>query len=477
MMIFKESLWLGSAWSVLKYKKVIGVPFGKEAAMKRSPVVQTQEEWEEEMAQKILRYTHDELFLSFRFLGIALSALEPREDKRIITLATDGSVLYFSKEQLIRVFKKNAAYLNRLYLHTILHCMFSHLWIGGKRERFLWGIACDIAVEYTIDHIDQKCTKRIIGWIRQRTYEALENNGTGISAAYIYRFLLEKEPEELQELHQEFFADDHVFWPKEEQKNIQAESARKNWDKIARQTQMEQQRRGRESDEGEELIAFQMKARKARRTYRDFLRKFAVLHEEMHCDLDEFDLNFYTYGLQFYRNMPLVESLESREIKKIRDFVVVVDTSYSTSGELVQGFLHETFEILSQEDNFFHQCRLHILQCDEEVKSDVVITRKEEIEALFSDFTIQGGGGTDFRPAFTYVEELLSDGELENLCGLLYFTDGKGIYPEKKPDFQTAFLFMEDYEEEKVPVWAIRMRLEREEFEGSLHDKKGGRES
>ena len=195
--------------------------------MKKSSVIQTQEEWEEEMAQKILRYTHDELYISFRFLGIALSALEPRADKRIITLATDGAVLYFSKEQLIRVFKKNAAYLNRLYLHTILHCMFSHLWIGGKRERFLWGVACDIAAEYTIDHMDKKCTKRIIGWVRQRTYEALEKSGAGISAAQVYRFLLEKEPEEIQELHREFFADDHAFWPREEDGSTQTESARK----------------------------------------------------------------------------------------------------------------------------------------------------------------------------------------------------------------------------------------------------------
>ncbi len=432
--------------------------------MERSPAVQTQEEWEEEMALKILRYTHDELYIEFRFLGIALSALEPKADNRIITFATDGVILYFSKEQLLRLFKKNAAYLDRLYLHTVLHCMFSHLWIGGNRERFLWGTACDIVVEYIIDHMEKKCTRRIIGWLRQRTYEALEKDGMGVSAAQAYRFLLEKEPEKVQELHQEFFADDHAFWPKEEKGRTEAEAARKNWDKIARQTQMEQQRRGRESEEGEELIAFQMKARKARRTYRDFLRKFAVLHEEMHCDLEEFDLNFYTYGLQLYQNMPLIEPLESREVKKIRDFVVVVDTSYSTSGELVQGFLQETFEILSQEDNFFHQCKLHILQCDEEVKSDIVITRQEEIKALFADFTIQGGGGTDFRPAFSYVEWLLAEGELKNLCGLLYFTDGKGIYPEKKPEFQTAFLFMEDYEEEKVPAWAIRIRLEREDF-------------
>lgn len=433
--------------------------------MKKRPAVQTQTEWEEEMSGKILRYTHDELYMELRFLGIALSALEPKMDKRLTTLATDGITLYFSTEQLLRVFQKNAAYLNRLYLHTILHCMFSHLWIGGKRDRFLWGIACDIAVEYTIDGMDKQCTKRIIGWIRQKTYEALRENGIGISAAQIYRFLLDKDLEELQELHQEFFADDHVFWPKEEEGNAQIEAARKNWDKIARQTQMEQKRRGEESEEGEELLAFQMKARKGRRTYRDFLRKFAVLQEELHCDLDEFDLNFYTYGLQLYQNMPLIEPLESREVKKIRDFVVVVDTSYSTSGELIQKFLQETFEILSQEDNFFHRCRMHVLQCDEEVKSDIVITSRREIEALFSDFAIQGGGGTDFRPAFAYVNQLMAEGEFENLCGLLYFTDGKGIYPEKKPVYQTAFLFMEDYEEEKVPAWAIRMRLEREEFD------------
>mgnify|MGYP006982932810 FL=1 len=76
-----------------------------------------------------------------------------------------------------------------------------------------------------------------------------------------------------------------------------------------------------------------------------------------------------------------------------------------------------------------------------------------------------GGGGTDFRPAFSYIEELRRHGEFKNLGGLLYFTDGKGIYPEKKPDFKTAFLFLEDYDETAIPPWAMRLRLEPEEFE------------
>lgn len=41
----------------------------------------------------------------------------------------------------------------------------------------------------------------------------------------------------------------------------------------------------------------QIKEGKSRRSYKDFLRKFTVLKEELHCDYDEFDLNYYSYGL------------------------------------------------------------------------------------------------------------------------------------------------------------------------------------
>ena len=47
-----------------------------------------------------------------------------------------------------------------------------------------------------------------------------------------------------------------------------------------------------------------------------FCVKFSVLREELHADPDEFDLNYYTYGLRLYGNMPLIEPVESREVKK-----------------------------------------------------------------------------------------------------------------------------------------------------------------
>ena len=72
---------------------------------------------------------------------------------------------------------------------------------------------------------------------------------------------------------------------------------------------------------------------------------------------------------------------------------------------------------------------------------------------------VEGSFGTDFRPVFEYVDKLSLDGAFENLQGLIYFTDGYGIYPEKETTYDTAFVFPldGDYEDENVPVWAMKL--------------------
>ena len=118
--------------------------------------IQTQEEWEVQMAEKILSYVRNELYLELRYLDVAFSALVPQADASLQSFATDGGHLFYSTEQVLRVFEKNALYLNRAYLHTVLHCIFSHPWIAGNRDRRLWNLACDVAVEYTIDGLGKK---------------------------------------------------------------------------------------------------------------------------------------------------------------------------------------------------------------------------------------------------------------------------------------------------------------------------------
>ena len=176
--------------------------------------IQTESEWQEEMSAKIMEFVRHELYMELRYLKLALSQLQLKTDPNLRAFATDGAYLYVAPEWLIRIFEKNAQYLDRAYLHTVLHCIFSHLWIGGNRDRKTWHLACDIAVEYTIDWMQAECTKRILSWTRKQMYDRLKEQKMGISAAVIYRMIENEEPVQKLLLQKEFYTDDQCYWPK-----------------------------------------------------------------------------------------------------------------------------------------------------------------------------------------------------------------------------------------------------------------------
>ena len=180
---------------------------------------------------------------------------------------------------------------------------------------------------------------------------------------------------------------------------------------------------------------------------------------------EEFDYIFYTYGLSLYENMPLIEPLEYKESRRIREFVVAVDTSASTSGELVQKFLQKTYNILKSTESFFSRVNIHIIQCDADIQEHVKISSEDEFDSYMDRMEILGLGGTDFRPVFDLVDKLIEAGEFSDLRGLIYFTDGYGTFPAHKPAYQTAFVFLDDeYREPDVPPWAIRLVLQDDEI-------------
>lgn len=197
--------------------------------------------------------------------------------------------------------------------------------------------------------------------------------------------------------------------------------------------------------------------------YADFLRQFAISGEVMRLSDDEFDYIFYTYGIKLYGNLPLVEPLEYREEKRIREFVIVIDTSGSVQGEIVRRFIDATFDILSSTESFFQKINLRIIQCDAAVQSDDVIHDLAELKEWGRSMKLLGNGGTDFRPAFEYVDALVEQGAFENLGGLVYFTDGYGKYPNWMPSYRSAFVFYdEDYRPEDVPPWAVQVVLDKD---------------
>ena len=142
------------------------------------------------MCLQILDVIRSELYLDFRYLDMALSALTFSANEQIQTFATDGSFLFFSREQILRVYRRNPLFLDRAYLHSVLHCIFRHLWMRGNREPVLWNLACDIAVEWMIDSFDKPSTRRTLSLRRTNYYAHLKEEKIPVTAAAIYHDLL-----------------------------------------------------------------------------------------------------------------------------------------------------------------------------------------------------------------------------------------------------------------------------------------------
>ncbi len=197
--------------------------------------------------------------------------------------------------------------------------------------------------------------------------------------------------------------------------------------------------------------------------YGEFLRRFATPTETLKVSEEEFDYVFYTYGLNLYGNLPLIEPLEYCEPRRIREFVIAIDTSGSVWCALVDRFIKATFSILKSTDQFADRMRVHIVQCDVAVRSHDVITSRAELDEWRQGARCHGGGGTDFRPVFLYVDELIKKKAIGKLDGLIYFTDGFGFYPESMPSYKTAFVFYgDDCYRDDVPSWAAQAVLDDE---------------
>ena len=427
----------------------------------------------EQVSLQILGNARNELYLNMRYLDLALSALAFQVTTDLPGIGTDGRALYVHPKILADLFERNRILINRAYLHCVMHCLLRHLFKRPGRDALLWRISCDIAVESIIDSMRVRSVRMAVSRPRRNWYELLGKELKVLTSEGVYRVLSRRglTPFERTALKEAFCIDDHSLWPSLEEDGQppmpQMEMLQDKWQDISDKTKTEMETFSKEASEGAGDLASQMQVEMRKRyDYRGFLRKFASLKEEMQMDPDTFDYVFYTYGLSLYGNMPLIEPQEYREVRRIEEFVIVIDVSMSTSGDLVKTFLEQTYSVLTEQDSYLRKVHIRILQCDEQVREDQKITSREELDDYMKQFVLKGGGGTDFRPAFSYVRGLVDGKQFAHLKGMIYFTDGYGIYPRQRPLWDTAFVFMEeDYSDVQVPPWAIKLIIEKETME------------
>ena len=533
---------------------------------------------------RILNQSKIELSLSMRYLSRALDKLSFQMDFNTRRIGTEGEKIHFHPEFIFQLYVESPQKLYRLYMHSLLHCLFRHMFKTEDKEEELWNLATDMHVEYVLDSMDIPLLYRPAYPFREKYFQKLEKEVKSLSAERIYAYLLEQNLsyEEKERLESEFVKDDHSFWaklgeeegpvdseeaedtegtedtkgteeaertgdtegkrnaeaaedtgspeaenelnspnspndltedrnspsqsakdgdsqsdtvkdgegrekenngaqgsgeskePEEEgQSNKEKESSEdaerreqrrraleKDWEDIGKRTE-EEMKDEKEGDKSEKLSWFLHLEHKNHTPFQDFLRKFSVDREELKTDPESFDYGYYYFGLSQYGNMPLIEENEYREKRKIPELVIAIDTSYSTKGEMVKRFLEEALAILADKGAFFSKCRVHIIECDDRIRKDLLIEDAEEMERYRERFEVSGGYGTDFRPVFHYIEDLQKKGELKELKALLYFTDGRGRYPKYAPSYTAAFIFPkgEDIDDENAPFWALKLYI------------------
>lgn len=446
----------------------------------------------EKIALEIIAMSRNKLLVNLRFLDMALSRFDisPKPEFTACT-ATDGRVYLYDPKHILTSYRVEENLPVRGFLHAVFHCVFKHMFVDPAVDRELWNIACDVAVESAINDLALPYLDTLRAARQKQLLEGFGSELTLLSAEKVYRFLVDKKPSEkaVKTLEMLFKCDDHLLWyMTDEQKagrgipgyrrsfgdgggNNTSQSSRyfelaEDWGSIAERMKIDMETFGKRHGNSAGLLAQNLReVTRERYDYTEFLKKFAVRGESMKINPDEFDYNFYTYGLALYKNMPLIEPLEYKDVKRIREFVIAIDTSGSVSGELAQTFVRKTYNILKSTESFFTKINLHIIQCDAAIQEDVKITTQAEFDDYLKKMQLHGFGGTDFRPVFSYVNSLVEIKEFDNLKGLIYFTDGYGVFPSKMPPYDTAFVFVDEgYDVPEVPAWAIKLVLRRDEI-------------
>ena len=431
-------------------------------------MAQQREEMAKELAENIMTLARNTLMVHLRFMDRAISHLTLTCDGEI-PFATDGRALYYEPWTVLQRYQAEPNAVNRDMMHALLHCVFRHWFVGQDIDRARWDAACDAAVECAISDLHSPVLQSQREVNQLMTLEMLRREVGTMTAERIYRWLGEQDYDEddLYRLRRELKADEHGLWygglDPEAERQQDVDDLEQMWQDVSRRMQTELETMRQEA--AGVLVQNLRSLNRAKHDYTAFLRRFGVRGEVVRLSDEEFDNNYYTYGLSLYGNVPLIEPLEYREQKRIRDFVIAIDTSGSVKGDVVQSFIQHTHDILSKQENFFTKVNMHIIQCDDQVREDVHITGREEFQAYIKTMQIKGLGQTDFRPVFARVEELIRRRELTDLRGLLYFTDGLGTFPEKKPPYDTAFIIhTDDYHEVQVPPWAMHMVLTEDEI-------------
>ena len=240
-----------------------------------------------ELAYKVIRLAHDGLLVNMRFLDVALSQLKLEERREMGGFAFDGATLYYDPQILLAAYKKEPAYVVRLYLHVLLHAVFFHSFQTDKLEREYWDLATDIAVEHTVLDMGLHIASLESDMLLQNRLAVLKKQAGKLTAEKLYRHFRIEQPSSkaYREWRELCHYDEHIYWERKEELTL----SQTEWRKISERVKADLKSFSKDKNNAESMEENLKEATREKYDYTDFLRRFMVMGETIQTIDDEFD--------------------------------------------------------------------------------------------------------------------------------------------------------------------------------------------
>lgn len=322
------------------------------------------------------------------------------------TMAVDGRTLFFSDEFVQNTPPK---LLLSAVAHEVTHCVLTHMTRRGSRDHMKWLRATDYATNGLLRRSGFELSEN---WLYNEKYDA------SWSAEMIYNDL----PDDNSEEPQDYIVD---------AKESEDPALTHEWEVAVQQAAFAAKQAGKLPADLERFVK-EMTAPKI--DWRTQLRRFITETSKSDYSWQRPNKFLLPMGI-------IMPGLYSQHMNKL---VTIIDDSGSINQNILNVFGSEVG--MSREAS--RPKETYIISCDARVNH---VDKLDE----FDEFKLElirthGGGGTDFRPPFKWME---AEGVTPSCA--IYLTDGYGPFPEHAPNYPVMWCITTDV----VPPWGEHLKI------------------
>jgi len=369
------------------------------------------------------------LMLDHPYFGTVVSALSLEKNNDILTFSSDGETMRYNAEYLERLTIEEVEFV---MANGAMHAVLKHYERLGGRTKWLWQTATDYVVNAML----------VKNGMQLPEYAYYEEKFDGMYVEEVYEMLLtemidnadysmEQENEKITNSDETGVENLHMqkeYTPELDAKERHAQKNADEKEEVSSISESESlseemkehleqifQKHKRQENLPKDLAFVVPEYFSHKVDWREFLYGYIATHAKSSYTFTPPNMKLLYRGIY-------LPSMSSDLLRVI----VAVDTSGSVDEALLSTFLGEVNAIMQQYPNY----EIEFITADAKIQSVHTFLPGEALV-----YELSGGGGTDFRPVFEYIDRHIDYPTL-----LIYFTDGEGTYPKEDVSYDVLWV-------------------------------------